>query len=553
MSTNPLQENTTSEKRISNESDMKFISSEPRPTRGPSGFLSTWKGKLAAVFILIVVLIAVAGIALRLYSPRLRETVRKQLEDRFASSVEISDFHLSVVPSINVELGGLVFRHHGRTDVPPLIEVKKVRAGGGWMPLIFARHLSLVELEGLHIRVPPRGEKKNKDKDSSKGSEKKSSPVVVSKLVADGAILEMLPKKAGKDPLRFEVYNLEMNDVATDRPMQFDTKLKNATPPGLIVSQGKFGPWEKDEPGDTPVEGDYTLSDANLGVFKGIGGKLTSTGKYKGVLAELNVDGQTDTPDFVVDVGNNPVHLKTTFHATVDGTSGETLLRPVHATFGNSEVIANGGVVDVEGVKGKAVKLDVVVSKGRLEDMMRFGVKGDPPMAGDIRYHVKLELPPGPENVVDKLKLDGRFGVDDAKMTKTGLAQKIEDLSDRAKGKPQDAKTGDVESEFNGKFKLSGGTISLADLAFKIPGADLLLNGTYGLRSEKLDFRGTVHLDAKVSQTMTGWKSALLKVVDPFFKNKKTGVGSEIPIRIAGTREQPAFKLDVGKAVSPKK
>ena len=50
-------------------------------------------------------------------------------------------------------------------------------------------------------------------------------------------------------------------------------------------------------------------------------------------------------------------------------------------------------------------------------------------------------------------------------------------------------------------------------------------------------------LDAKVSETTTGVKSLLLKVVDPLFK--KDGGGSAIPIKIEGTRHDPKFGLDV--------
>ena len=78
-----------------------------------------------------------------------------------------------------------------------------------------------------------------------------------------------------------------------------------------------------------------------------------------------------------------------------------------------------------------------------------------------------------------------------------------------------------------------------------MPGAALTLNGNYGLLDEHLDFHGTVQLDAKISETTTGFKSFLLKAVDPFFKGKKAG--ALIPIKITGTREQPAFGLDFGR------
>jgi hypothetical protein len=51
-----------------------------------------------------------------------------------------------------------------------------------------------------------------------------------------------------------------------------------------------------------------------------------------------------------------------------------------------------------------------------------------------------------------------------------------------------------------------------------------------------------VRLQAKVSQTMTGWKRIALKPVDPFFS--KDGSGTLLPIKVVGTREQPQFGLD---------
>ena len=50
-------------------------------------------------------------------------------------------------------------------------------------------------------------------------------------------------------------------------------------------------------------------------------------------------------------------------------------------------------------------------------------------------------------------------------------------------------------------------------------------------------------MQAKLSQTMTGVKSFVLKAVDPFFrKNGQT----EVPIKIMGQREHPSFGLDLG-------
>jgi hypothetical protein len=47
-----------------------------------------------------------------------------------------------------------------------------------------------------------------------------------------------------------------------------------------------------------------------------------------------------------------------------------------------------------------------------------------------------------------------------------------------------------------------------------VPGAIVELSDQYSLTREILAFHGSLYMDAKVSQTTTGWKSLMLKVVD---------------------------------------
>jgi hypothetical protein len=101
-------------------------------------------------------------------------------------------------------------------------------------------------------------------------------------------------------------------------------------------------------------------------------------------------------------------------------------------------------------------------------------------------------------------------------------------------------------SNFQGRFRLGHGALRLPELQFSVPGATVKLAGTYALKPETLDFKGMLLLDAKVSQTQSGIKSMLLKLIDPLFK-QKDGSGSAIPIRLSGTRKAPSFGLDFGR------
>jgi hypothetical protein len=96
-----------------------------------------------------------------------------------------------------------------------------------------------------------------------------------------------------------------------------------------------------------------------------------------------------------------------------------------------------------------------------------------------------------------------------------------------------------------GGFALKDGTLRFSDLRFAVRGALVQLRGYYVLRGGALDFRGTVRLDARASQTMTGWKSLLAKVFDPLLA--KDGAGTVLPIKITGTAKQPQFGVEVKK------
>jgi hypothetical protein len=405
-------------------------------------------------------------------------------------------------------------------------------------------------LEGLEIHVSRRKdgepEEQGKEPAGSQGSE--SPDFVIEELIADGTRLRILPKDPGKEPLEFDLKSLRMESVALVRPMHFVAELTNAKPPGLIQTEGDFGPWSKDDPGLTPVKGEYTFDHADLGDFKGIGGILSSVGRYEGELARIVVDGTTDTPDFHVDIAGHPVHLKTEFHAIVDGTNGDTLLEPVIATWEKSTVTARGGVYGMPGMKGKTVRLDVDVDDGRIEDMMKFAIKSDQPiLQGPIRYQAKLEIPPGKDlRVVEKLKLDGQFKVSQGKFTSDEVKQRLGSLSNKAQGEPDAPVDEEIASDFSGHFRLDSGLLFLPDLAFQLPGANVRLKGSYHLISEKVDFEGVLRLDAKVSETTTGIKSFFLKLADPLFN--KNG-GSEIPIKIQGQRSDPKYGVNIGEVL----
>ena len=106
--------------------------------------------------------------------------------------------------------------------------------------------------------------------------------------------------------------------------------------------------------------GEYAFKDADR-TTSGNQRILSSVGQYRGTLERIDVDGQTETPAFAIDISNQPVPLFTRFKAIVDGTNGDTWLDRVDARLGQSNIIASGAIVRERDVKGRHVALDIQI------------------------------------------------------------------------------------------------------------------------------------------------------------------------------------------------
>jgi AsmA-like C-terminal region len=158
--------------------------------------------------------------------------------------------------------------------------------------------------------------------------------------------------------------------------------------------------------------------------------------------------------------------------------------------------------------------------------------------------HAEEAVPPGEEEVVKRIQLSGKFQLQSAEFTSDTVQSKIETLSMRSRGIHDESANEGIVSNMQGSFSLSRGSIRFSSLSFSVPGANVQLQGHYELTSEQLNFQGTLSTQAKVSETQTGIKSLLLKLVDPFFKKGKAG--AVLPIKITGHRSKPEFGLNLG-------
>src|SRR6266404_3265818 len=506
---------------------------------GPARAFRLWPYLLGILLGLCVGLALFIYLGARNIDDRTRQWIISELSSRFDSQVELQSLHVETTPRMQVTGEGLTLRYRNRTDVPPLIQIARFSFNLGVLGIIHVpRHVKGVYVENMIITIPP--------SDPNAPAQKSAAVprVIFNEIVCNDTTLIILPKKANKDPLDFEIHDLVLNNVGNQKPFDFHGTLTNAKPKGEIATRGTFGPWDAEDPAFTPVSGNYSFDNADLDPFAGIGGTLSSTGKYTGHLNQLEVQGQTDTPNFSLDPVGRPVPLHTEFSATVDGTDGDTYLHPVRATLLKSLIIANGSVIRAPGKPGHIISLNIYAPNARLQDILRLATKStEPVMTGTVNLKTKMLLTPGKEKVIHRLNLDGDFGVSDAEFASVEVRDKLESLSRHALGKPNNEDAGSAVTDLLGHFRLDHDVASFPRLSFRIPGAEVRLTGKYQLPDEALDFHGNLRMQAKLSKTVTGKKSFFLKLADPFFK--KDGAGSVVPIRISGTRDEPKFALDL--------
>jgi len=135
--------------------------------------------------------------------------------------------------------------------------------------------------------------------------------------------------------------------------------------------------------------------------------------------------------------------------------------------------------------------------------------------------------------------------MENASFTDPEVENQMAMFSRRARGLKPDAPVGKIQSQMRGRFDMRDGRLRLDPLGFDLPGANVQIRGAYGLRSQQLDFTGTLAMTATVSEAAGGVKGFFLKPFDPLFREK--GKGAVLPITISGPREKPKFGLEWGK------
>lgn len=472
--------------------------------------------------------------------PILRARVIETLSTRFHSRVELDEIHVWIADGLHVQGRGL--KVFGATDpnpwqtgVQPLLAVSQFSFQTALRNLFREpMRVDTIFVDGLTVNIPAPGQRNDMRDLRRRGK----TSIAVDQFLCTNTVLLINSARPEKPPLQIDIGDIRLKDIGPGKPFHFDAQLINPRPVGNIHSIGLFGPINERSPRDSAVAGTYTFTDADLSTFKGISGILSSTGRYGGTLARIEVQGETDTPHFQLTVSGHSVSLHTEFHAIVDGTDGDTYLDPVRARVLSSSFTATGKVTRVFRGRGHNLELNIVLNRAKIQDLLWLGIKTDPPIVtGRLQMATALNLPSGSANIIDRLQLDGHFDLSNAHFANEKLQTRIDALSLRALGQPKllaDASQAKVPTVMDGSFRLSHGLLSFSLLHFRIPGTVADMTGRYSLNGSIFDFHGILKTQATLSQMTTGWKSLLLRPVDPFFR--KHGNGTEIPFKITGTR-----------------
>jgi hypothetical protein len=525
---------------------------EPKgpPGHGPGvwrGGYRWWMKALAAAGVLC----AIAAGILAYCSPFSRKAVSESVLESFPGELKMDHFKVLYFPHPGCIAEGVAFRLKASSAaVPPLVTIRKLTIQSSYLNLLVRPHLvSRVEFDGLRVNVPPPTDA------GSLGSGSSTSVVTIGEVTAHDAVL-YVARHGDKSPLQFDIHDLSLKSTSAKSGTSYRVDLRNPEPPGEIHSTGHIGPFQMADFAATPASGEYTFEQADLSVFKGIAGVLSSKGKFAGSLGNLDVEGGADIPNFEVLHSGHALPLRTSFVLGVDATNGDVAINNLTAMRGRTNIAVNGSVAHRAGMQGKFTSLNFTVRGGHIEDLLPIFVTGHThpsPLTGETNMTAQVTVPPRGKQLLEELALEGDFDVSDGHFEKTTTKARVDRFSAGASGEkkethvnsPPSDSTDSVAAQLRGHVVLRSTIATMSDVSLSIPGADANMHGTFNVISQKIDFHGTVRTNADLSQQSSGIKSMFAKVLDPFFRKKRSTV---VPVVMNGTYHDPHFGLDLNPA-----
>jgi hypothetical protein len=495
----------------------------------------------------LVLLLAIGIYFANAHWPYRYRIVKPLLEDVLASQLQISSYHRTYFPHPGFVAAGITLRRKSAPDLPPLGSVDQLVVQGRWSDLLMLRpRVALVDITALHIVVPAVGSRAmREDFPPGSASDFSGPDTLIDHLKIHRSVLDIM--RTDGQRFSFPIAELDLRNFQKGRAISYAVNMQNARPWGLIQSTGSFGPLNAQDLGKTPVSGTFSFSSVKLRDVGEIHGTLESSGQFHGPLAAIETTASSETPDFAVNRGApTPVHGEV--QCAVNGLSGEVVLHRVLTRSGETTIVASGGIVG----SPKVTNIDVSVARGRTQDVLRPFVPHEVPITGPVslRAHAYVGPTGGGAGFLQRLYVEGVFDVPAERATNEATEKSLSDFSQRAQKKKADTASGDSTqtgttdalSSLKGPAQIRDGIATSPHLTFHIPGAQATLKGTFNFHNENVHLTGSLAMQSEISHAVTGFKSVLLKPLDPFMKKRKAG--AVVPIAITGKPGQYKISQD---------
>jgi hypothetical protein len=490
-------------------------------------------GTAVAVFALLVA----GAFFANAHWPYRYRIVKPMLEGVLGSQVQISSYHRTYFPHPGFVAIGLTLRRKSAPDLPPLGSADELVVQGRWADLLMLRpRVALVDITALHIVVPAIGSHANREDFPPGSASDFSGPdTLIDELRIHRSVLDIMRQNGER--YSFPIMELDIRNFQKGRANAYTVNMQNARPWGIIQSTGSFGPLIAQDLGKTPVSGTFSFSSVKLSDVGDVRGTLTTSGSFRGPLAAMAATANAETPDFAVHRGK-PTPARGDVRCTVNGLTGEVVFDRVAVESGETTIVASGGILG----SPKIANLDVSVLKGRTEDVLRPFIQDNIPVTGPMWLRAHAYVAPAHEGAgfLERLYVTGAFDVPAERATDEATEENLSKFSQRAqKSKagaandesPQNGNT-DALTSLKGTAQIRDGIASSPRLTFKIAGAQATLNGTFNFHGEVAHLTGNLAMQSDISHAATGFKSVLLKPLDPFLKKRKAG--AVIPIAVTG-------------------
>lgn len=461
--------------------------------------------------------------------------IHPELEDMFGSQVIIQHYSRTYFPNPGFVADGLTLRRPSDVN-KPIGTIQQLIVQGHWMDLFFIRRrLQLVEIKNMHLILPPPGSSTQQKQFPSGSSSDFTGPSTpIQTLEITDSLLEIQRAKGGS--FRFPVRELHIENLHRGQAMTYAVDMQNAVPSGHIRASGRFGPLNPHNLAATPLSGQFQFTQIRLDEFGKIHGTGSAFGRFQGRLGAMETSASVNTPNFSVSNGQ-PVPLNGHLDCTVNGLTGDVDFHQMDARSENTLVEGRGTVSG----SPKSTHLDLRVTHGRAEDLLRPFLHKPPPISGPVALHATAYIAPQNQgSFLQRLQVDGAFDIPSEQVTDPAVEKKLSAFSQRAQDHdppdsddPGYADIPNAISSIAGPAVIRKGVVSTRNLIFEVAGAQARLSGTFDFQTQAAHLHGDLRMKADVSHATTGWKSVLLKPFAPFFHHKHAG--AVVPIAVTGT------------------